>query len=107
MLDPNKFFQERSICKWQVIPIEFSGSHYCPVKLLKKYLLIRPVTSDDKPLFFIKTRETINSGAVGATVKRIARHASLRGRFTAYSIRFGGATTAMEAGMSLAQIRAI
>ena len=46
-------------------------------------------------------------GAVGAIVKRIAGNAGTKGRFTAHSIRISSATAAMEAGLSLTQIRAI
>ncbi|CAG8573449.1 11578_t:CDS:2 [Gigaspora margarita] len=46
-------------------------------------------------------------GAVGAIVKRVAENAKVQGRYTAHSIRIGGATAAMAAGLSLAQIRTI
>ncbi|CAG8783272.1 5079_t:CDS:2, partial [Cetraspora pellucida] len=61
------------------ISIEYSNSKYCPKQ----------------------------STVVSAIVKRIAENAGLQGRFTAHSIRIGGATAAMEADMSLAQIQAI
>ncbi|CAG8628151.1 5906_t:CDS:2 [Cetraspora pellucida] len=89
------------------IPIEYSNSKYCPVRLLRRYLAIRPRTSDDRPLFLSRSKVQLSVGVVGAIVKRIAENAGLQGRFTAHSIRIGGATAAMEAGMSLAQIQAI
>ena len=46
-------------------------------------------------------------GAVGAIVKSVASDTGAKDRFTAHSIRIGGATAAMEAGLSLTQIRAI
>ena len=46
-------------------------------------------------------------GAVGAIVKSVASDTGVKGRFTAHSIRIGGATAAMEAGLSLMQIRTI
>lgn len=89
------------------IPIEYTNSHYCPARLLKKYLIIRPKTSDDKPLFISRQGNQLSVGAIGAIVKRMAKNANIHGRYTAHSIRIGGATAAMEAGLSLAQIRAI
>lgn len=49
----------------------------------------------------------ISVGAVSQIVKRMATHASLAGRFASHSLRIGGATAAMRAGMTMPQIRAI
>ncbi|CAG8669719.1 6300_t:CDS:1 [Cetraspora pellucida] len=89
------------------ISIEYSNSPYCPIKLLKKYLTNRPKSSSDKPLFLSKQGKQLSVRAIGAIVKRIANNASIQDRFTAHSIRISGITTAMEAGLSLTQIRAI
>ncbi|CAG8560831.1 7007_t:CDS:2, partial [Scutellospora calospora] len=89
------------------IPIEMSNNLYCPVKLLINYLKICPKTPANWPLFLSKTKKQMSVGAISAVVKRMAEHAHLTGCYTAHSIRIGGATTAMEAGFSLTQIRAI
>lgn len=89
------------------IPVENTGSKYCPVKLLKQYLEIRPKTTMEAPLFLSKQGKKVSVSAVGSIVKRFAEHAGLNGRFTAHSLRIGGATAAMTAGMNLTQIRAI
>ena len=86
------------------IPIEYTDSRYCPVRLLRRYLRIRPKTTEDQPLFLSNRGKQLTVGAVGAIVKRIASNAGANGRFTAHSIRIGGATAAMEAGLSLTQI---
>ncbi|CAG8482546.1 32327_t:CDS:2, partial [Racocetra persica] len=79
------------------IPIEYSNSKYCPVRLLRRHLAIRPRISDDMPLFLSKSRVQLSVGAVGAIVKRIAENTGLQGKFTAHSIRIEGAIAAIEA----------
>ncbi|CAG8674475.1 23344_t:CDS:2 [Dentiscutata erythropus] len=67
-------------------------------KTVKEVFVNKTSNFEDKPLFLSRQEKQLIVGAVGAIVKRIARHASLCGRFTAYSIRIGDATTAIEAG---------
>ncbi|CAG8689822.1 22533_t:CDS:1, partial [Gigaspora margarita] len=89
------------------ISIECIDSSYCPVRLLKKYLLVRPRTSDEQPLFPSKQGGKLSVGAVGAIVKRITENANLQRRYTAYSIRISSATAVISAGLSLIQIYTI
>ncbi|CAG8482973.1 12308_t:CDS:2, partial [Cetraspora pellucida] len=49
----------------------------------------------------------LSVGAMGAIIKRMAENAGIQGRYTAYSIRISGMIAAIEAGLSLVQIRAI
>ncbi|CAG8758311.1 19937_t:CDS:2, partial [Cetraspora pellucida] len=83
------------------------ANHYCPVKLLIDYMSIRPKTSNDKSLFLSQQGKQMTVGAVGAVVKKMPKLASLKGRFTAHSIRIEGATATMETGLSLTQIHTI
>ena len=45
--------------------------------------------------------------AVNSVVKRLAQHLQLDGKYSGHSLRIGGATAAMEAGLTLEQIQAI
>ncbi|CAG8752718.1 23833_t:CDS:2 [Cetraspora pellucida] len=58
-------------------------------------------------LFLSRQGKQLTVGAIGVIVKRLAKHSGLEGCYTAHSIRIGGAIAAMEAGLSLTQIRAI
>ncbi|CAG8519447.1 6267_t:CDS:1 [Cetraspora pellucida] len=89
------------------ISIEYTDSCYCSIKLLRSYLLIRLKTTKDEPLFLLRQEKQLTVKTVGTIVKRIARNTGAQGRFTTYSIRIGGATAAMKAGLSLTQIRTI
>lgn len=89
------------------IPVESTGSKYCLVRLLKQYLKVHPKINDDAPIFLSKQGKKVSVLAIGSIVKRFAEYAGLEGRFTAHSLRIGGATAAMAAGISLIQIRAI
>ncbi|CAG8841884.1 27510_t:CDS:2, partial [Racocetra persica] len=64
-------------------------------------------TDGESPLFVSRQGKKISVSAVGLIVKQFAEHAGLNGRFTAHSLRIGGATAAMATGISLTQIRAI
>ncbi|CAG8541491.1 9545_t:CDS:2, partial [Cetraspora pellucida] len=78
-----------------------------PSKAYKRFISIRPKTSENCPLFLSRQGKQLTVSAIGAIVKRLAKHSGLEGCYTAHSIRIGGATAAMEAGLSLTQIRAI
>ena len=58
-------------------------------------------------LFPSVTGRSISGQAVNAIVKRVANHAGLVGRYSGHSMRIGGATAALQGGMSMEQIRAI
>ncbi|CAG8658298.1 36850_t:CDS:2, partial [Racocetra persica] len=73
----------------------------------EQYLKIRPEKDGESPLFVSRQGKKVSVSAVGSIVKRFAEHVGLNGRFTAHSLRIGGATAAMAAGISLTQIRAI
>ena len=89
------------------LPIENTQSPTCPLSLLAAYLRVRPTTSHQAPLFLAKNGNRMSPGAISSVVKRIAKHQQLDGRFSGHSLRIGGATAAMEAGLSLEQIQAI
>ncbi|CAG8831906.1 36250_t:CDS:2, partial [Gigaspora margarita] len=57
------------------VKFEATNSSYCPDKLLKKYLWVRPKTADDQPLFLSRQGDQLSVGAVGAIVKRVAENA--------------------------------
>ncbi len=49
----------------------------------------------------------MNTASISSVVKRVAHYAGLKGRYTGHSLRIGGATAAMQGGMTMAQIRSI
>ncbi|CAG8818167.1 22704_t:CDS:2, partial [Racocetra persica] len=77
------------------IPVENTGSRYCPAYLLEQYLKIRPETDGESPLFVSRQGKKVSVSAVGSIVKWFAEHVGLNGRFTAHLLRIGGATAAM------------
>ncbi|CAG8582139.1 23896_t:CDS:2, partial [Cetraspora pellucida] len=89
------------------IPVKCIDSPYCLVRLLKRYMSVRPNLLGNSHLFLSKQGKQLTVGAIGVVVKRLAKHSRLESCYTAHSIRIGGATAAMEAGLSLTQIRAI
>jgi site-specific recombinase XerD len=89
------------------LPIEITNSPTCPVTLLLEYLKVRPHTCAKAPLFLAQNGNRMTPGAVNSVVKRVAEHLQLQGRFSGHSLRIGGATAAMEAGLSLEQIQSI
>ncbi len=49
----------------------------------------------------------LSGQAVSAIVKRVAKNAGLVGRYSGHSLRIGGATAALQGGMTMEQIRSI
>ncbi|CAG8667568.1 3709_t:CDS:1, partial [Ambispora leptoticha] len=95
------------LAKEKFIPIEKMSSRFCSVERVVNYLKVRPVTKGDAPLFLSKSRKKMSVLAISAVVKRFAEHAKMKGRFTAHSLRIGGATAAMKGGLSMEQIQTI
>ena len=89
--------------KW--VPIEPGRLDWLNI-LKKRYDL---VTNLDDFIFpsRIATGKHMSVSTFSKWVKRIAEFAQLKGRYTGHSVRIGGATAAMEGGLTLAQIRAI
>lgn len=97
-------------CQGKVVPIERGQDLLsCPVQVLLDYLELWNGESPESPLFaqIGQPEVPISSQAVSAIVKRAAAHAGLRGRFSGHSMRIGGATAALRAGLSLEHIRAV
>lgn len=61
------------------VPVEPTGSRICPVRLLNKYLRVRPETSSDESLFLSIKRVEMSVAAISAVIKRMTQHAELRG----------------------------
>ena len=93
--------------KGKRIPIEPSrDSPTCPVHLLQLYLQAVPGSPDDL-LFHTVRYAQLSSSAITSIVQRAAASVGVQGRFTGYSLRIGGATAAVAAGMTMAQIRSV
>jgi integrase len=85
--------------------IERTDSVICPVKLMELYLQERGDGAGW--LFVTATGRQMSTGAVSSLVKRAAEVAGLEGHYSSHSLRIGGATAALEGGMSKEQIKAI
>lgn len=83
------------------------NSPCCPVFLLHNYLRIRAKFPDSLPLFISKIGSPLSVSAVSSVVARMAQEDGLSGSFSGHSLRIGGASAAVEGGLSLEQIRAI
>lgn len=95
------------LARGKFILIERTNSKYCPVRRLEEYLRVRPNTEDDAPLFLSRSSWKMTVSSISAVVKRFADHVKLKGKFTAHSLRIGGATAAMEGGLLMEQIQTI
>lgn len=93
------------------LPVEPSGAATCPVSLLQRWLVVRHVLvargRGTDSLFVSSTGTGLSTGAVASIVRRAAAAAGLEGRFSAHSLRIGGATAALGAGASLAMIQSV
>lgn len=85
--------------------IERTHSASCPVMLMEEYLKLRG--EDHGWLFLSVDGRQLSTAAVSSIVKRVADVAGVKGRFSSHSMRIGGATAAMEGGMTKEQIKAI
>ncbi len=93
------------LAKGLEIPVEATGSNWCPHRLLRMYLEERGSAAG--PLFLSNQGKQLSTSAISSIVKRVAALAHLPGRYSSHSLRIGGATAAMIAGLSLEQIKAI
>jgi site-specific recombinase XerD len=77
------------------------------VRILDQYLGEFDLQQEDWLFPSMRGRGAISSQAVNALVKRVAQHAGLEGRYSGHSMRIGGATAALQGGMTMEQIRSI
>lgn len=93
----------------QRIPIDaVPGSPTCPVRLLREYFRLRgPGARPEDPLFASATGAPLSTSAVNSIVKKAAEWSGVEGWVTGHSLRIGGATAALAAGLTLEQIKAI
>lgn len=93
------------------LPVDATGGATCPVGLLRRWLMVRPVLvcrGDGCESLFVSVRgQPLTTSAISSIVRRAAEGAGLAGRFSAHSLRIGGATAALGAGASIDAIRAI
>lgn len=77
--------------------------------LLRRWLRVRPrlAAPAEGALFVSAQGARLSTPAVGSIVKRAAALAGLQGHYSAHSLRIGGASAALAAGASLAQIQAV
>lgn len=93
--------------KGKFIPVDPTNSRYCPIKLVFHYLSSRGKVKRNDWLFVNIRGNRMTTGTVNSIVKKMALHAGLEGRYSGHSIRIGGATGAMKAGLTLPQIMSI
>jgi len=93
------------------LPVDATGGGSCPVGLLRRWLVVRHMLADrgdNRGALFVSVRGgSLSTSAISSIVRRSATAAGLEGRFSAHSMRIGGATAALGAGASIDAIRAI
>lgn len=89
----------------QRVYIEATGTSTCPVGSMKEYLKLRG--DGEGWLFQQEEGRQLSTGAITSIVRRVAAAAGLRGCYSSHSLRIGGATAAMAAGMTKEQVKAI
>ena len=96
------------------VPFEAGSSAADPIRCLDRYLHIAKGRglggwhgTRGVPLFIDEDGSALTSKRVGQFVKEVASHAGLSGLFTCYSVRIGGACSAIAGGISLEQLMAI
>lgn len=85
--------------------IDSINSKYCPVTLLRGYLVHRG--NQQGPLFLTEKGAPLSVSAVSSVVARVAVGAGLRGLYSGHSLRIGGASAALNGGLSVDQIKSI
>lgn len=95
--------------KGKVVPVEPSKNpRTCPVRIMKEWMDEYSRGNANAPLFFnIKNGQRMTTASISSVVRLVASHAGLKGRYTGHSLRIGGATAAVRAGMAMAMIRSI
>ncbi len=92
----------------KTIPIEPSGDPLtCPVRVIDSYLMLDEGENREALLFPTVKGTPLKTASVSAIVKRVAMNAGLEGRFSGHSLRIGGATAALQGGMTMEHIRSI
>lgn len=89
------------------IPIEATGGLTCPVRIVSAYLAQRRGSSPDDYVFEARRSVKLSSQAISSIVQRMARMTGFSGVFSSHSLRIGGATAAMAAGITKEQIMTI
>jgi integrase len=87
------------------IYIEATGEPTCPIRLLRGYKAMCADTTGR--VFRSTTGGPLSSSAVSSVCRRVVAAAGLTAAVSSHSLRIGGATAAMEGGLSKEQIMAI
>jgi integrase len=94
-----------------LLPLDATGGPACPVALLERWLVVRPVLATRgahaDALFVTVAGRPLSRSAISSLVARAAAAAGLDGRFSGHSLRIGGATAAARAGASMATVKAV
>jgi site-specific recombinase XerD len=93
------------LAKGQQVFIEATHTILCPVDLMRRY--IAKTSSKSEWLFINKDGHKISTSAISSIVRKAAAAVGVDGHFSSHSLRIGGATAALEGGMSKEQIKAI
>lgn len=91
--------------KGQQIFIDATDTATCPVALMQRYLASRNNVSEW--LFDSNNGGQLSTGAISSIVRKIAKVTNTAGTFSSHSLRIGGATAALEGGLTKEQVQAI
>ena len=84
-----------------------TGSKTCPVSLVEELVELRRsqgALGGDR-LFVSEKGTHMSVPGISAVVARMAREAGLNGKFSGHSLRIGGASAALEGGLSVDEIK--
>jgi site-specific recombinase XerD len=89
----------------QEVFIDASGGDTCPVGILRRFLSWREAGSG--LLFRSRTGAAMTTAAITALCRRAVAAAGCLERVSSHSLRIGGATAAVEGGMTVEQVMTI
>lgn len=87
------------------IPLERSASKYCAVTLLEEWR--RAQTPASATVFTTVLGKDMTTSSISAVVKRVARAVGFEEKVSGHSLRIGGATALLSAGVSSENIQAL
>lgn len=98
--------------KGREIIVDSTGNiNSCPVAITKEYLTKRRHVQGTCPNLFLsvesETARAMSPNAISTVVKKVAEELGLKGTYSGHSLRIGGATSAISAGMTLAEVMAV
>lgn len=87
------------------MPIELTLHETCPARIIWSF--VRKTKDPERHIFLSTTGRPLSAAGVSTIVKKVAKWAGVDCHVSGHSLRIGGATAALAAGMSMANIKAL